>query len=331
VENSWSGPQFDLVAEDNNMSRVEVESWISHDMAQEIFQAAGLDFDGLKAQAATREFQAVSMGGLTASTAIRNTIARSTSHNFLAKIPGTTRPDEVVIYMGHWDHFGTDPTLEGDQIFNGARDNASGIAALMELAQAFMTLDPGPERTVVFMATTAEEQGLLGSEYYATHPVYPLNKTVAAINIDALNILGAMNDFVIVGYGNSEMDDYAIRAADLQGREVHTDPNPQAGSFYRSDQFPLAKQGVPVLYGSSGQDSKEHGREWGKAQEEAWTAQHYHQPSDEYDPDTWDLTGAMDDLRVWFHVGLELAYSNDFPNWYEGTEFKAVRDSMMGG
>lgn len=330
VENSWSGPQFDLVAGDDNMSRVQVESWISLEMAREIFQAAGLDFEALKEEATTREFQAVSMGGLTASTSIRNTVERSTSHNFLARIPGTTRPDEVVIYMGHWDHFGTDPSLEGDQIFNGAVDNASGIAALMELAEAFMTLEPGPERTVVFMGTTAEEQGLLGSGYYAENPVYPLDRTVGAINIDALNIHGPMNDFVIVGYGNSEMDDYAVRAALLQDREVLPNPNPAAGSFYRSDHFPLAKKGVPALYGHAGRNHRVHGEEWTRERADAWTAAHYHQPSDEYDPEYWDLEGAMDDLRLWFHVGLQLAYSDDFPEWNEGTEFKAVRDASMG-
>jgi len=330
VENSWSGPQFDLVAEDDNMGRVQVESWMSIEMARAIFQQAGLDFDEMKAQAATREFQAIPMGSLTASTAISNTVVRSSSHNFLAKIPGTTRPDEVVIYMGHWDHFGTDPGLEGDQIFNGAVDNASGIAALLELAEAFKTLDPGPERTVVFMGTTAEEQGLLGSGYYGENPVYPLEKTVGAINIDALNIHGPMNDFVIVGYGNSELDDYAVRAAQLQNRVVKPNPNPAAGSFYRSDHFPLAKQGVPALYGHAGRDHREHGEEWTKERADAWTAAHYHQPSDEYDAEYWDLAGGMEDLQLWFRVGLELAYSTDFPDWNEGTEFKAIRDAMMG-
>jgi len=331
VENSWSGPQFDLVAEDDNMSRVQVESWISLEMVREIFRAAGLDFDAMKEEAATPEFQAVPMGGLSASTSIENAVERSTSHNFLARIPGSSRPDEVVIYMGHWDHFGTDTSMEGDQIFNGAVDNASGIAALMELAEAFQTLEPGPERTVVFLATTAEEQGLLGSDYYATHPVYPLEKTAGAINIDALNIHGPMNDFVIVGYGNSEMDDYAVRAAVLQDREVLPNPDPAAGSFYRSDHFPLAKQGVPALYGHAGRDHRVHGEEWTKERADAWTAAHYHQPSDEYDPEYWDLEGAMEDIRLWFHVGLEMAYSNDFPGWHEGTEFKAVRDAAMGG
>ena len=328
VENGWTGPQFDLVSEDDNMSRVMVEGWISLETAEAIFAQAGLDYQELKAQAQTRDFHAVPMGDLKASLQIHNTIERSFSRNFLAKIPGTTRPDEVVIYMGHWDHFGTDPSLEGDQIFNGAVDNASGTAALIELAKAFKTLDPPPERTIVFWATTAEEQGLLGSAYYAENPVYPLNKTVAAINIDALDIFGATNDYVIVGYGNSELDDYATRANAAIGRVVKPNPEPEKGSFFRSDHFPLAKQGVPAHYGSAGHDNKEHGEEWGKEQSDAWTANNYHQTNDEYSDD-WDLGGAMQDMSVWFRIGLELAYSDAWPGWNEGTEFKAIRDEMM--
>jgi Zn-dependent M28 family amino/carboxypeptidase len=330
VENSWSGPQFDLVAEDDNMSRCVMESWISHEMAQAIFAQAGLDYEALKIQAHTREFQPVPMGDLRASVAIRNTVERSVSHNFLAKLPGTDRADEIVIYMGHWDHFGTDPSLEGDQIFNGALDNATGIAALLELAQAFTSLDPAPDRTLVFMGTTAEEQGLLGSAFYAEDPVYPLAKTAGAINIDAVSIFGATRDYVIIGHGNSELDDYAVRANALLDREVKPNPEPEKGSFYRSDHFPLAKQGVPAHYGSAGHDNIEHGEEWSRAQSDAWTTEHYHQPSDEYSED-WDWSGAMQDLSVWFRIGLELAYSNAFPEWNEGTEFKAVRDAMMGG
>jgi Zn-dependent M28 family amino/carboxypeptidase len=329
VENSWSGPQFDLVAEDDNMSRVLVESWISLETTQAIFAQAGLDYEALKAQAATREFQAVPMG-LEASVAIHNTVERSTSHNFLARLPGTDRAEEVVIYMGHWDHFGTDPTLQGDQIFNGARDNATGTAALVEIARAFASLDPAPRRSMVFLATTAEEQGLLGSAYYGANPTYPLDQTVAAINIDGLNINGRMRDFVIVGYGNSELDDYAARAAATQGRVVKPNPEPEKGSFYRSDHFPLAKEGVPALYGHAGLDHVEHGEDWTKARTDAWTAEHYHQPSDEY-TEEWDLSGSVEDLQLWFRVGIDLAYGEAFPQWNEGTEFKAKRDAMMGG
>jgi len=329
VENGWTGTQFDLVTEDNNMGRVAAEGWISLEAAEAIFEMAGLDYHELKAQAEVPGFEAVPLGDLAASLAINNTIERSSSDNFLAKIPGTTRPDEVVIYMGHWDHFGTDPTLEGDQVYNGAVDNASGIATLLEIAEAYTLLDPAPERTVVFWATTAEEQGLLGSAYYAEDPVYPLNKTVAAINIDALPITGATHDYTIIGFGNSELDAYVVRANALIDRVVKPNPEPEKGSFYRSDHFPLAKQGVPAHYGGAGHDNIEHGEEWGRAQSDAWTADNYHQVTDEYSPD-WDLGGAMQDIAVWFRIGLELAYSNAFPGWNEGTEFKAIRDAMMG-
>jgi Zn-dependent M28 family amino/carboxypeptidase len=267
---------------------------------------------------------------MTASLSIDNTIEMSSSNNFLAKIPGTTRPDEIVIYMGHWDHFGTDPTLEGDQVYNGAVDNASGVATLMEIAEAYTLLDPAPERTVIFWGTTAEEQGLLGSAYYADNPVYPLNKTAAAINIDALPVFGATHDYTIIGHGNSELDDYAVRANELLGRVVKPNPEPEKGSFYRSDHFPLAKRGVPAHYGGAGHDNIEHGEDWGRAQSDAWLAENYHRVTDEYSPD-WDLAGAMQDISVWFRIGLELAYSTAFPGWNEGTEFKATRDAMMGG
>jgi Zn-dependent M28 family amino/carboxypeptidase len=327
VQNSWTGPQFDLVTADDNMGRVMVEGWISLETAEAIFAQAGQDFGELKARAATRDFQAVPLG-LTASVSIQSSVERSTSRNFLAKLPGTTRPDEVVIYMGHWDHFGMDPSMEGDQIYNGAVDNASGTATLIEMAEAFRSLEPAPERTVVFWATTAEEQGLLGSAYYAENPVYPLDKTVAAINIDALPIFGATRDYVIVGYSNSELDDYAIRYNQLIDRVVKPNPQPERGSFFRSDHFPLAKKGVPAHYGGAGHDNLEHGEEWGKAQSDAWNAEHYHQVTDEYSED-WDLGGAMQDISVWFRTGLELAYSNAWPEWREGTEFKAARDAMM--
>jgi Zn-dependent M28 family amino/carboxypeptidase len=329
VEGTWSGVQFDLVSEDNNMGRVAFESWITLEAAEAIFAQADMSYQEMKAAALTPDFQAVEMG-LTASLSFSNEVVRSTSRNFLAKITGTTRPDEVVLYMGHWDHFGVDLSLEGDQIFNGALDNATGIAALLEMAEAFLALEPGPERTVVFLATTAEEFGLLGSAYYGTNPVYPLDKTAAAINIYGLSILGATRDYVIIGHGNSQLDDYAVRYNQLLDREVKPNPEPEKGYFYRSDHFPLAKQGVPAHYGSAGHDNIEHGEEWGRAQSDAWTAEHYHRVTDEYSVD-WDLGGAMQDISVWFRIGVELAYSNVFPQWNEGTEFKAIRDAMMGG
>ena len=329
VRNSWTGPQFALVDENNNMSRLAVEGWLSSETAGAILERAGLNYDSLKSAAERPGFQAVSMG-LTASVSLRNTVVRSVSNNVLALVPGTDRADEYIFYTAHWDHFGLNPNLEGDQIFNGAMDNATGISALIELAQAFLGLEESQSRSIVLMAVTAEEQGLLGSAYYATNPVYPLEKTVAAINLDALNILGPMHDVSIVGYGNSELDGYLIDAASHQERVVNPESRPEAGSYYRSDHFNFAKVGVPALYPNAGIDHVEHGVEWTQQRLDEYSANNYHQPSDEYDPN-WDLSGAIDDIRLVFRVGYRLANETVFPNWNEGTEFKATRDAMMGG
>jgi len=328
VENGWTGPQFVLAEPQGLTPRADVEGWISYPVAQSIFSRAGLELEDMKALAIQRGFQAVPMG-LTASVEIQNTLEPSMSHNFLARLDGAIRPSEIVLYMGHWDHFGIDTSLEGDSIFNGARDNASGIGAILEIAEAFTRLDPPPQRSIVFMATTAEEQGLLGSEYYASNPVYPLENTVAAINIDALPIWGATHDYVVVGHGKSELDAYAQRAAQVQDRVVEPNPEPEKGSFYRSDHFPLAKRGIPAHYGGAGFDIVGQGEEWGRQQSDAWTEEHYHRPSDEYSPD-WALGGALQDMELWFRMGVELGYSSEFPNWHEGTEFKAARDAMWG-
>jgi Zn-dependent M28 family amino/carboxypeptidase len=329
VRNSWTGPQFALVADDNNMSRVAVEGWLSTETAKSIFERAGLDYDSLKAEAEQPGFHGVALG-LNASVSLQNTVVRSVSNNVIAIVPGSDRADEYIVFTAHWDHFGKNETLEGDQIFNGAMDNATGISALIELAQAFMNLKQRQSRSIVFMAVTAEEQGLLGSSYYAANPVYPLDKTVAAMNMDALNILGPMNDVGIVGYGNSELDGYLIEAAAHQNRVVVPESRPEAGSYYRSDHFPFAKVGVPALYVNPGTDHVEHGTEWTKQWRDEYSANHYHQPSDEYDPN-WDLSGAVDDIRLYFRVAYKLAHETTFPNWNEGTEFKALRDDMMAG
>ncbi|MEJ2051893.1 MAG: M28 family metallopeptidase, partial [Calditrichota bacterium] len=246
VRNSWSGPQFYLEAEDKNMSRCAVEGWITRDAAERLFQAAGLDLDTQKQAALKPDFKPVDLG-MTASFGIHNTIKNSMSHNFLAMLPGSKRPDEYVVYTAHWDHFGKDTTLEGDQIYNGARDNATGVAGLMEIARAFKALPEPPERSILLLAVTAEERGLLGSKYYATHPIYPVDKTVAAINMDALNIWGPTKDVTVVGYGNSELDDYVETAAKEQGRAVRPDPEPEKGGYYRSDHFSFARVGIPSL------------------------------------------------------------------------------------
>ncbi|NIM52507.1 MAG: M28 family peptidase [Gemmatimonadales bacterium] len=327
VEGSWKGEQFDLVREDNNMSRVAVEGWLSLETARTVFTQAGLDYDVLKERAASREFQAVPMSA-TASITLRNAVRRSTSRNVLAVLPGGDRADEYLVYMAHWDHFGRDPAMEGDQIYNGARDNATGVAGLIELARAFASLETPTRRSLLFLAVTAEEQGLLGSAYYATNPVYPLPKTVAAINLDALNVWGRMGDVTVIGLGNSELDDYLADAARAQGRWVRPDPEPEKGFYFRSDHFNFAKQGVPALYVDEGIDHVEHGEAWTLARREEYTAERYHKPADEYDP-SWDLTGLVDDLRLVFRVGYRLASESTFPNWSERSPFKATRDSMM--
>jgi Zn-dependent M28 family amino/carboxypeptidase len=329
VASSWTGPQFDLVRADSNMSRVAVEGWVTVAAARDIFTRADQDYDALKSRAQTRDFAAVPLG-VNATVSFENTVRRSISNNVLGVLPGSDRADEYVVYMAHWDHFGRDPSLEGDQIYNGALDNASGTAGLLALARAFAALDEPPSRSVLFLAVTAEEFGLLGSAYYAQNPVYPRNQTVAAINLDGLNLHGPMNDITVIGRGMSELDDYLESAAQEQGRIVRSDPEPEKGFYYRSDHFSFAKEGIPALYTDAGIDHVEHGSSWTLEQREDYTANRYHKPSDEYDPD-WDVSGAVDDLQLMFLVGYRIANSSDFPNWREGTEFKATRDAQMRG
>ncbi|MGQ9672417.1 MAG: M28 family metallopeptidase [Candidatus Aminicenantales bacterium] len=327
VQNGWTGPQFNLISEDDNMSRCAAEGWLHVDTARRLFKAAGLDFDEVKIAATRSGFKPIPLG-LKASLELNNKIEKVTSRNVIAVFPGSKRPDEYIIYMAHWDHFGINPALEGDQIFNGALDNATGTAALIELAEAFTKLKRPPHRSIVFLSVTGEEQGLLGSEYYATHPIFPTAKTVATINMDALNIYGPMKDITVIGYGLSELDQYIEAAAREQGRTVNPDPTPEKGSYFRSDHFPFAKQGIPAIYPSGGVDHVEHGREWTLALKEKYTAENYHKPSDEFDPN-WDLSGAIDDLRLLFKVGYRLTMESTFPNWKEGTDYRAKRDADL--
>jgi Zn-dependent M28 family amino/carboxypeptidase len=263
---------------------------------------------------------------LTVSGQIRNAIRESTSHNVLGLLPGTDLADEYIIYMAHWDHLGRDDSLEGDKIFNGAVDNATGTAALMEIAEAFTGSATPPRRSVLFMAVTAEESGLLGSRYYGTNPVYPLASTVAGINMDGLNVHGRTRDVAVVGFGSSELEQYLSRAAKQQGRVLVPEPTPEKGFFYRSDHFNLAKQGVPVIYAESGFDYREGGAMRGGELARDWTANRYHKPGDEYSSD-WDLSGAVEDMQLYFMIGKELAAGDDWPKWYDGNEFKATREA----
>ncbi|MFO7448260.1 MAG: M28 family metallopeptidase [Ignavibacteriaceae bacterium] len=329
VRNGWTGPQFYLIPQDSNLLNCEIEGWINIQKAGEIFAQAGLNFEQLKTAAAKPGFKAVPMN-LTLSINLKNDFMESVSNNVLAVWEGSERSDEFIIYTAHWDHYGMDSSLAGeDKIYNGAVDNATGTAALLEIAEAFTKLPERPKRSVLFLAVTAEEQGLLGSEFYARHPVYPLNKTVAVINMDAMNVFGSVNDITVIGYGNSELDDYIKSSADELNRIVKPDPEPQRGSYYRSDHFSFAKYGVPALYAKGGVEHIEKGEKWMREKRNEWTEKYYHKPGDEYDPSWWDLSGMVDDIKLLFNTGLKLAMDDKFPNWRDGNEFKSERDEMM--
>lgn len=326
VRNGWTGSQYYLVSEDNNFSKCKLEGWINSEKAEEIFNLAGLNFDEAAASAMEPGFKPVQLNS-TLSITMSNSFNKSVSNNVIAMLEGDKRKDEYIIYTAHWDHFGVDSSLAGDKIYNGARDNATGTAALIELAEAFKKLPEKQERSIIFMAVTAEEQGLLGSEYYGENPIYSFNKTVAVINMDALNIFGRMKDMTIIGYGKSGLDKYVEDAAKEQNRIVRGDPAPEKGSFYRSDHFSFAKKGVPSLYAKGGTQHIEKGEKWAEAQINKYTAEYYHKPEDEIE-DWWDFAGMIEDIQLLFKVGLNLSNSDKFPNWNEGNEFRALRDEQ---
>ncbi|MGH8035772.1 MAG: M28 family metallopeptidase, partial [Lysobacterales bacterium] len=316
VQNSWTGPQFDMVRADKGEGLTQVEGWVTHDKAQEIFNMGGLKLDEMYTRARERGFKAVPMD-LTASVALVNELETINSRNVVALLRGSEAPDEVFMYMAHWDHLGTDPKLEGDQIYNGALDNASGTAALLEIAKAFASLPKAPRRSVLFFSPTAEEQGLLGSQYYATHPLFPLNKTVGGLNMDGMNSFGSTRDITVVGLGKSDLDDYLTAAAAAQERVVEADREAEKGYYYRSDHFELAKEGVPMIYPSGGYDDREKGVAYGMEKANEYTSDRYHRVSDEYDL-SWVVTGAVEDMKMFFKAGLDVANSNQWPNWKEG-------------
>lgn len=327
VRSGWSKSKLYLAAKDNNSSRALMEGWVTQEMAKNLFKLAGKSEDLMK-QAGKPGFKPVDLG-LKVSLTISNTIKRSVSNNVVAVLPGTKRADEYLIYSGHWDHLGKGEAINGDSIYNGAVDNATGTAALLLLADAFKKAKHQPERSILFIALTGEEQGLLGSEYYASHPLVPVNKTVADINIDAMEASGMTKDIVVVGYGQSELEDYLAEAAKKQGRVVAKDPNPSAGSYFRSDHFNFAKVGIPALYTGNGINNVQHGEAWGKAQQEDYTKNRYHAPADNFEPAKWDFSGMVADLRLLFDVGYRLSNESTFPGWKEGSEFKAIRAKQM--
>jgi Zn-dependent M28 family amino/carboxypeptidase len=332
VRNSWTGPQFNLQSPDGNADRVAIEGWMTEETSRTLFDRAGLDFDALAEQATTGNLRPVDMG-MTLTTSVSNDLRFSDSRNVVGLLRGSEAPDEYFVYMAHWDHFGTDEALEAageDGIYNGALDNASGTAALLELAEAFASRPERPRRSILFLAVTAEEQGLLGSKHYAENPVVPLSQTVAGLNMDGLSNFGPTNDLVVIGYGMSELDPIADRAVATQDRRVVPDPEPEKGYYFRSDHFELAKMGVPMIYPEHGIDHVERGEEYGRAMNDRYTTERYHMVTDEYD-DTWDLTGAVPDVQLYYEIGHEIVDSDVWPNWNEGTEFRAIRDASRAG
>lgn len=321
--------RFDLVTEDKNMGRSDVEGWISLDQAKALFSMAGQDFDSLKARAATREFSPVPLG-VTASVTLQNSLRTIDSRNVIAKLDGSdpALASEYIVYTAHWDHFGVGTPVNGDSIYNGALDNATGTAGLLTMAKAFKAMPTPPKRTTLFLAVTAEEQGLLGAQFYAVSPLYPLAKTLANLNMDGLNTWGPTRDLVVIGLGASELDDYATAAAAEQQRVLIPDAEPEKGFYYRSDHFNFAKQGVPAFFGEGGMDYIGKPASFGRERRDAYTANDYHQPQDEIKPG-WEMSGAVQDLQLLLAMGYRVAEATKFPEWRPGNEFKAVRDRML--
>ncbi|WP_159816864.1 M28 family metallopeptidase [Colwellia sp. 20A7] len=320
VEHSWSGPQFGFVREDLNKGRVAVEGWINSEVATELFTRAGLNFEQAKIEAAKGSYH-VDMGDLSASVSVKNTVKESVSYNFIATLPGSSTPDEHIIYTAHWDHLGKDKSLIGDQIYNGAVDNASGTGALIEVAEAFAKLPVAPERSITIMAVTAEEQGLLGSKYYAANSVIPAAKTVANINMDALGVDGRSSDVSVYGLGQSELDNFLSIAAKKQGRTIAGDPRPAAGIYYRSDHFAFANIGIPALYAKTGKTPVDEATKALRVELGESLSKCYHNLCDEYS-DAWDMSGAVEDMQAFFEVGYELSKENVWPQWSKTSEFK---------
>ncbi|MCC7634155.1 M28 family metallopeptidase [Stenotrophomonas rhizophila] len=326
VAGSNTNTMFDVVRDKPAQAHPLLEGWIQRDLAVDLFKRAGLDFEQLKQQAQTRDFKPVELKGETFSAKYAVKTEVITSHNLAARLEGSKHPDETVVYSAHWDHIGVGkPDASGDTIFNGALDNASGTASLLELARGYAK-GPLPQRSVLFLAVTAEEKGLLGSEYYASHPLYPLGKTVAVINMDGMAPFGPSRDFGIYGSARLELLDQLKDVAKGWDIRYTPDPKPEAGLFFRSDHFPFAKRGVPAVSYSAGQDWVDGGVAAGKAASDDYTAKRYHQQGDQWQPD-WSFAGAARDLEVLYTLGNQLANSRTWPNWSEDSQFRAPRDA----
>lgn len=328
VHNSWTGPQLSLPASEDPAPRLPVAGWLSGDAARKLFASAGLDFDKLQAAAAQRGFKPVPLKA-TASITLDSTIAHTQSYNVLGLLKGSEHPDQVVVYSAHWDHFGRDPKLKGHQIYNGSIDNGTGIAGLLSIAGAFAQQQPKPKRSLLFAAVTMEESGLLGSQYYVTHPVFPLDKTVADINMDALDIIGPTRNMIVVGYGQSQLEDILKGVLAKQGRTISPEATPENGFYFRSDHFSFAKAGVPAMDTLTGDDLVDGGTVEGRKRLDDYTEHHYHTTNDVYDPN-WDFRGVVEDIQALYEVGSQIAGDDQWPQWNAGSEFRARREKMMG-
>lgn len=325
VQNNWNGSRLRLDNRGKTETLCDVIGWLSAPAAAKLLAAAGKD-STLLAAADVKGFKGTALG-LNLSTGIKVGTVYNKSYNVIGKVTGSKYPDETVIYTAHWDHLGIGkPDETGDSIYNGALDNASATAGLLELARAFTHLKNKPDRTIVLLAVTAEEQGLWGSAWYAQNPVYPASKTVANINMDGLNYYGTTRDIIVVGQGQNDLEDYLKEEAAKTGRIIAYEPHPEAGYYYRSDHFNFAKAGIPALYTESGTQVIGRDENYGKKKGEEYTEKNYHRPSDEYDPNTWVLDGAIEDLKLFFQVGLRAANTTSWPQWKEGSEFKAIRE-----
>ena len=329
VMSSWAKENFEIDAADKNAGAVQIRSWITLDVAKKLLTDCGEDFEALKKKALRKDFRPVALKAK-ANFALKQTVRPFKSHNVVAKLEGSDPKlkDEWVLYSAHWDHLGRHEELKGDQIFNGAADNASGVGGLIELATAYTKIEPAPKRSVLFVATTAEEAGLLGAKYYAEHPLYPLEKTLADINMDGLSLWGKTRDIEDISFGNSDLDDMLAAATRAQGRVMNPNSQPEKGTFYRADNFEFSKVGLPSLYTGAGRDVIGKPPGFGQEKKDEYVAKHYHQPSDEVNAE-WDLSGAAEDLRLLLAVGYRVANAEKFPEWKAGGEFKAKRDEMM--
>ncbi len=320
------GARIGLTAENQNLHRSEIEGWITQQMATELMASVGMDYESLKAEATQVGFKARAIGDLKFSVTLNNGLENQLSKNVVARIPGTTYPDEHVVHTAHWDHLGVRTAVDGDDIYNGASDNATGTAALLAQARQYVK-GPAPQRSILLLAVTAEESGLLGSKWYAQNPIYPLATTVANLNMDNLygNLDGPTTEVAVVGLGFSELDGYLADVARSQHRQAVQEPSPEKGYYFRSDHFNFARVGVPALYTTRSNSSREHGRVWGQSKLDDYTSNDYHKPSDEYSS-SWDLSGAAENVALHLEIGKQLANSRDWPNWSESSEFRAERD-----